>query len=244
MKKLATFILTFTCLFLYSQENYKVLYKLRVDNDIIKIDDKDRDETIKGYLKKINEGTREYADDFTFSLLINKNESHFESIPLMEADYDKLKIKLAKIFFKTQNKYYLNSKTREKLSETFAYDKCYIVKDSIDSKWQITNEQKKIGEFNCYKASTTKTVINSKGTFNWTITAWFSTDLPFSFGPIGYGGLPGLILELQEEDTGIIYYASKLIPKKNLKIEKPSKGKLVTQKEYDEIVMNSDISFD
>lgn len=245
MKRLLTFILIFTYLFLNSQENYKVLYKLRVDNDVIKIDDEDKNETINGYLKKINEGTKEYADDFIFSLVINKNKSYFKSLPLMESDYDNLKIKLAKIFFKTKNKYYLDSQTREKLSETFAYDEYYIIKDSIDSKWQITNEHKTIDKFICYKATTMKTVVNSKGNFNWTITAWFSTDLPFSFGPLGYGGLPGLILELKEEDTGIIYHASKIIPKKKpLIIEKPYKGKLVTREEYDEIVNNGDISFD
>lgn len=237
MKKLTTFILIFfTCLLLNSQENYKVLYKLRVDNDVIKIDDKGKNEATQGYLKKMNEGTKEYADDFTFSLIINKNKSYFKSLPLMESDYDKLKLKFAKIFFKTKNKYYLNSETREKLMETFAYGEYYVVKDSINSKWKITNEQKKIGKFICYKAITTKTVVNKKGTFNWTITAWFSKDLPFSFGPIGYGGLPGLILELEEEDTGIVYYTSKITPKeKPLIIKKPSKGKLVTIEEFKNI---------
>src|SRR5699024_11197932 len=37
------------------------------------------------------------------------------------------------------------------------------------------------------------------------LTAWFTPDLPFQFGPIGYAGLPGLILELSIR--GITYYA-------------------------------------
>ena len=34
-------------------------------------------------------------------------------------------------------------------------------------------------------------------TFNHPVVAWFCPDLPYSFGPNGYCGLPGLILELQ-----------------------------------------------
>ena len=33
------------------------------------------------------------------------------------------------------------------------------------------------------------------------VTAWFCPQIPFAFGPNGFGALPGLILELQTKDA-------------------------------------------
>lgn len=63
--------------------------------------------------------------------------------------------------------------------------------------WKITNESKKIDDYLCFKATGIYQVKNTIGTFDHTVTAWFCPSIPHSFGPIGYGGLPGLILELQ-----------------------------------------------
>ena len=99
-------------------------------------------------------------------------------------------------------------------------------------KWEIQKETKKIGEFECFKA-TTEIIVNTKGRKH-LITAWFTTKLPISFGPLGYDGLPGLILELEVYKK--IYYAKKIMlnPKEEIKIEKPTKGIKVTEKEYQE----------
>jgi GLPGLI family protein len=40
------------------------------------------------------------------------------------------------------------------------------------------------------------------------VTAWYAPDIPVRFGPIGYGGLPGLILELQNESA--TFYVTKI----------------------------------
>ena len=67
------------------------------------------------------------------------------------------------------------------------------------------------------------------------IEAWFSNEIPLSYGPIGYGGLPGLILELQVGKS--IFVASKMIFKNqtNLKIKKPEVKKEITEKEFEEL---------
>ncbi len=94
------------------------------------------------------------------------------------------------------------------------------------------NETKKIGNYLCYKATTIFVIENSKGTFNHPVTAWYSTQIPIGFGPIGYGGLPGLIVELTVQN--IKYSMTKLMlnPKKEIVIKKPKKGKLVTEEEF------------
>lgn len=69
-----------------------------------------------------------------------------------------------------------------------------------------------------------------------TITAWYTPEIPISQGPGPYWGLPGLILEVITERTAIL--CSKLIlnPDKKEAVEPPSKGKKVSQAEYDQIM--------
>jgi GLPGLI family protein len=99
--------------------------------------------------------------------------------------------------------------------------------------WEISKEKKVIGNYVCYKAITKKVTINSKGSFTRDIIAWFTTELPFYFGPKGYGGLPGLILEL--DDRVIKYTLHSINYVNNLKLSKPKDGKLVTKKEFREL---------
>jgi len=68
------------------------------------------------------------------------------------------------------------------------------------------------------------------------IIAWFSPEIPFRFGPLGYGGLPGLILELEVQSNFPAKYTIETIDfsKKNIKIEVPI-GKKITPLELDQM---------
>lgn len=68
------------------------------------------------------------------------------------------------------------------------------------------------------------------------ITAWFTPQIPVSNGPGEYGGLPGLILELNFYRTTLL--CSKIImnPKDAEKIDPPKNGKKVSREEYIKIV--------
>jgi GLPGLI family protein len=66
------------------------------------------------------------------------------------------------------------------------------------SHWVLHQESKLIGSYLCYKATNTKVVDGQNGKiFNHPVIAWFCPEIPLQFGPIGYGNLPGLIIELQ-----------------------------------------------
>ena len=69
-----------------------------------------------------------------------------------------------------------------------------------------------------------------------TITAWYTPEIPISHGPGNYWGLPGLILEVNDERTAILCSKIVLNPKEKIELEAPGKGKKVTQKEYDKIL--------
>lgn len=96
--------------------------------------------------------------------------------------------------------------------------------------WKILNITKKIGNYLCYKAVTKKTVENSRGIHKFNIIAWFSKEIPFSYGPKEFSGLPGLIVELQEGRK--TYKLISFLKVKNKKLEKPTKGKKITLKEF------------
>lgn len=72
-----------------------------------------------------------------------------------------------------------------------SYEK-YIVSQEIELLWKLTSEFKTILNHKVQKATV------SYGGRKW--MAWFAQDIPFQDGPYKFYGLPGLILEL-EDDT-------------------------------------------
>ncbi len=70
-----------------------------------------------------------------------------------------------------------------------------------------------------------------------TITAWYTPEIPVSQGPEGYWGLPGLILEVNDGKTTILCSKVVMNVKEKAEIKQPNNGKVVSQKEYDEIVI-------
>ncbi len=71
-----------------------------------------------------------------------------------------------------------------------------------DIKWEITEETKEIAGYKVQKATTTPLFSHWLPSIKFlTAIAWFAIDVPFSFGPEGYHGLPGLIVKLEYEGT-------------------------------------------
>lgn len=70
-----------------------------------------------------------------------------------------------------------------------------------------------------------------------TVTAWYTPEIPVSQGPEGYWGLPGLILEVNDGKTIILCSKVVLNPKEKTDIKASTKGKVISQKEYDEAVV-------
>lgn len=69
----------------------------------------------------------------------------------------------------------------------------YSYEEDRPLNWKIESETRKIGEYKVQKAQT------DFGGRKW--TAWFTTDLPYQDGPYKFGGLPGLIVKV-EDDQG------------------------------------------
>lgn len=113
--------------------------------------------------------------------------------------------------------------------------KYVLSKKTKNYKWIITDEKKQIASFSCYKAYTDEVIINPKGEFTNRITVWFTNEIPFSYGPLGLTGLPGLILEMNKRN---VVYGAKLIRFKeleNFKIVKPEEEKAITEEKVKEM---------
>ena len=114
-------------------------------------------------------------------------------------------------------------------------DSKLLIKLPRDIQWQMTSESKVIQGFACYKAVSSYEVVRGDITFNFPIIAWFTPEIPHAFGPKGYFGLPGLILELQERN--ITYGAKKIefYRTNNLVIPNIPNFKLMTEREWEEL---------
>ena len=78
-------------------------------------------------------------------------------------------------------------KTYRIISEEFKLD------DSKSANnWIISDEQRKIGDYNCRRADL------DKGGRHW--TAWYTNDLPSAGAPRDFHGLPGVVIELSDTD--------------------------------------------
>ena len=88
--------------------------------------------------------------------------------------------------------YYKSYNSQEMTLKTAFMKDEFIVTDSLPKiKWKIFNDTKKIGQLNCQKA-----VGEFRGRM---YTVWFTNRFPISAGPWKLHGLPGLILEAQDE---------------------------------------------
>jgi GLPGLI family protein len=141
---------------------------------------------------------------------------------------------------------YKNIKDNRFTNQTEIYGKQFLIKDSLKSNhWELADETKNIGEYTCFKATfneeyTTQT-INSDGeldsvTKERTTTAWYAPQLPISNGPADFYGLPGLILEINDGELTLVCTKIIINPTEKVEIEEPSKGKEVTQDEFDKII--------
>ncbi len=114
--------------------------------------------------------------------------------------------------------------SRQLLSEKYPI----IVKEKgVDFNWKLTTEKKKIGDYNCIKAISE----NYNGRY---YEAWFTTDIPISFGPYKFKGLPGLILEIYDRNKLIHITATKIetVPNNDFTIKAPVEDEIMSNDEF------------
>jgi GLPGLI family protein len=75
--------------------------------------------------------------------------------------------------------------------------KMFFVSDSLyPMKWMISSEERMIDSLNCVRAE-----CSFRGR---KYIAWFTTEIPLPYGPWKMGGLPGLIVDLQDSEENML----------------------------------------
>lgn len=213
----------------YSQSSGTVTYHFYIP---LAVDDI-KDEKAKIFISK----TIELANSQEFELKFNNSKSSFKYLDKLnyDSEYDRKVNNIATLAYTSPDTYidFVN-----KISIVMKDDGT-LIKSTIESeKWEIKNETKTIGTYLCYKAVAYESFINRKGEPKTReIICWFAPALPYSFGPKTFNGLPGLILELTEDNK--TFTASKIeLSDKEIDINLP-KGKTTSKEEYDEKLKES-----
>lgn len=159
----------------------------------------------------------------------------------------------------SEGPFYKNIKEQKYLVKNDLYGKIFLVEDSLETlDWKLGDETKQIGNYTAFKATATKTIKrpNMRAIFRRggrndedkeeekeeefiikevEVVAWYTPEIPVNQGPSSYWGLPGLILAVSDDITTIVCSQITLNPSEKIEIKAPSKGKKVTQAEYDQI---------
>ena len=172
---------------------------------------------------------KEEVNRTSYILYFNEKKSFFKKekkIPLYPFE-----AKVAAIFTGSNNNWHQFNNSKIAAHNSNILSKEYIVETTSRMKnWELINEVLIIDGYTCYKAINKE--YNSRSGNYLINTAWYTLDIPVSYGPAGNGGLPGLILKLELRDN-LYYLVDKIIlnPKKMKKIPELKKGKKITVKE-------------
>ena len=163
--------------------------------------------------------------------------------------------------------YYKSTKEQFYLQERDIFGKEFLIKDSLQVfNWELGTETKQIGNYTCFKATAVvpfdmtdfknmsrkepkddaeKEKQEQSTNFldmidvptELVVTAWYTPQIPVSQGPSNYWGLPGLIMEVSSGKTTVLCSKIVINPKEKKEIKAPKNGKIVTQKEFEKILM-------
>jgi GLPGLI family protein len=178
------------------------------------------------------------AKELTFQLKFNSSKSFYSIKEMMENDLNPMAVSYANNLV-SKGRCYYDKENGSLLTETNVYgDNTLIKSNSKSFEWKLLKESKKIGNYTCFKATTLVDVQSRTKNKAFLIEAWYCPELALPYGPNGYNGLPGIILELR--DVKYTFYA------KSIKIEKENEytikplvsNNIITEEEHNQNMLD------
>lgn len=188
--------------------------------------------TISGKVIYHQETNLAYLYEVDYTLFFNKEQSlYLEKTKKKEAYQEKKEQQATEITRKiivprsnTTQQYYHYKDDRFTYREIW-FDEPLYVEDNITFDWELIDETKLIGSFLCKKA---KTFYRGR-----IYSAWYALQIPNNYGPWKFRGLPGLILEVEEENSKFRITASKITLDDNInKFETPENRSFLSISEF------------
>jgi GLPGLI family protein len=234
MNKIIFLFLTFVSLNSFAQQKNenknnisKVIYKSSLYKD---------SESLKD--PKLRDKITQYQESFEFELLFDKTKSIYRLVDNINLDDQSIEYQITRGL--SNELYYKDLLKKEKIKQTTSLDELFnVVKSFEQYKWVVSSEIKVIDGYTCYKATCHYEEYddNKKMSLSFNPVVWFAPSLPYSFGPMGLDGLPGLVLEGTFNGRVYFYATSIDLNDKTLtKIERPVNGKYVTEEEFRKVL--------
>ena len=248
MKKVILFFFIFTFSISAQEFQGKAYYvsKTVLNTDFIKNIPPERRGRVLSRMKSNSE--KNYVLDF------NTTSSLFEEEVQLESMEGNERLRIFSSLMSNVGTVYRDILSNTYIRKQELLGKTFLIKDTLTkSKWVITGDAKKIGIYTSYKATqevetelrimqfgrssqrASQDNNTTKKTKIVTLSAWFTPEIPVATGPDFYSGLPGLILEVSNDNTTILCTKIVMNPKDRIKIKVPKKGKVVNDEEFKKI---------
>jgi GLPGLI family protein len=186
-------------------------------------------EQLKGMFPESRTTKKELIFNSTESIYRDQEGQDNEQV--VEAGSEDSGMRMKMVIERPDNQLYKSFKDETVFDKQELFGKDFLVTGEFENlKWKLINESKEIVGYSCQKA-----IYESEDRI---VEAWYTTQIPVNNGPMQYGQLPGMILELiiGEGETHIVASDVQLNTLDKNAIQAPKKGKKVSREEYDKIV--------
>jgi GLPGLI family protein len=257
MKKILLLLFVTTFSFAQEFQGKAYYFSKTIFNDKIKVEDTGVNKDIDPAMEKAFQEALKKASEKNYLLTFNKSECIYEQEQQLEKPKSVAgEMSISVSFSSSEGKKYINAKDKTSSIEDEILGKEFLIVEPIEKpNWELVDESKKIGDYTCFKAKLLipvsekqkkeyeeflkkeeikSSLFKMEEPKDKTITAWYTPEIPVSFGPNNYWGLPGLILEINEPEL-IILCSKVALNTKGATIKVPNKGQKVSQKEFDAI---------
>lgn len=232
IKIVITSILCFCInMIVFSQQTGKAYYSVKTTNNFNKsLDSVNKIYAQNNPLENVDKSVSELSFVLSFNNILGVFKEDNGLITRNESSFSK---NMAKIFISYFGSTFYDFKNNNVILEKDSGGSIFLINRPLNYyQWTLTKETLTINNLKCYKATTIETLRTRSGVVKEPVTAWYTTDINIPIGPAGYSGLPGLIIQIERDQY--IYTLKKIeFTDQNMNITLPTKGKNMTQNEYD-----------